>query len=304
MTQYSQLKTIFKEIRECHGAGQSIEDAWQRFYDVAQQTSGNSSGPLDAIRDSLNAVIGDRSKDTLRVLDHGCGSGMKTLYVAAIGYSNVYGVNVNDDVEWLNDVLKQAFGFDDKHFRQTDGKKLPFPDNSIDMIISCQVVEHVSDEDIESYYTEEARVLVNGGHVLHEVPHSFTPYDSHSRLWCAHWFPPFLRPLAFGVLKSIQQNKNLLNKGSLYASQFCGSYVRLRSPIYHRKMLIRCFGSYKDITKERLLANHDWRDYDRDGKLIVRRLIDVLVKMPVLGQVFLLIFSNLMMVQTLATKKS
>ncbi len=303
MTQYSELALIFREIHEKYHAGQDVRDAWQRFSEVAQQTS-TSVGPLDAIKESIDVCAGDRPKDTFRVMDHGCGGGMKIFYVAAIGYPNIFGINVNDDVDWINGVLRQVFGYDEDHFYRTDGKLLPFPDNSMDMIISCQVLEHVSDADIDNYYSEEARVLVDGGSAFHEVPHSFTPFDSHSRLWFAHWFPPFLRPLAYGVLKSIQQKKNLMGAGRLYASQFCGTYVRLRSPIYHRRMLMKHFGSYRDFTKERLLGHHDWQDYDRDGNLVVRRLIDVLVKLPVLGLVFQPLFSNLMMLQTLATKKA
>ncbi len=302
MTQFSELKLIYREIHAKYHAGEDIRDAWRRFTEVAQQTS-KFLGPLDAIRESIDACVDDQPKDTFRVLDHGCGGGMKIFYVAAIGYPNIYGVNVNEDVDWLNGVLRTVLDFDEDRFYRTDGKRLPFPENSMDMIISCQVLEHVSDADIENYYSEEARVLVDGGSAFHEVPHSFTPYDSHSRLWCAHWFPPFLRPLAFGVLKSIQQKKNLMPAGRIYAEQFCGWYVKLRSPIYHRKMLVKYFGSYRDFTRERLLAEHDWQDYDRDGSLMVRRLIDVLVKLPVLGLVFQPLFSNLMMLQTLATKK-
>lgn len=303
MTQYSQLKTIYRNIHQTHADGKSVKELWQQFVEVAQQPGDSTAGPFDAIRDSLDEVIGDNPKDSLRVLDHGCGGGMKIFYAAAIGYTNIYGVNVNNDVQWLNDILKELYGYEDTRFYQIDGKHLPFPDDSLDMIISCQVLEHVSDEHIESYYSEEARVLVDGGHVLHEVPHSFTPYDAHSRLWCAHWFPPFLRPLAFGVLKSIQLKKNLLMEGKTYADWFCGTFVRTRSPIYHRKMLKKHFGAYKDLTKKRLLAPHNWGDYDPEGSLVMRRLVDFLVKLPIMGPPFLWLFSNLVMLQTLATKK-
>ena len=51
--------------------------------------------------------------------------------------------------------MKDKFSFNKKKFLLTDGKKLPFPDKYFDFIISSQVVEHLTDEEVLMYYSEE-----------------------------------------------------------------------------------------------------------------------------------------------------
>jgi len=68
-------------------------------------------------------------------------------------------------------------------------------------------------------------------------------------------------------------------------------------------MLNKYFGSYEDLTRDRLLDHQNWEDYDVDGAITIRRAVDAIVKLPVLGTFLLPIFCNLMMLQTLATKR-
>ena len=56
-----------------------------------------------------------------------------------------------------------------------DARKLPFPDNTFDLVYSLGVIEHFPET--SSAVTEHARVVKNGGHVLITTPHLsvFTP---------------------------------------------------------------------------------------------------------------------------------
>ena len=56
-----------------------------------------------------------------------------------------------------------------------DARKLPFPDNTFDLVYSLGVIEHFPET--FSAVTEHARVAKNGGHVLITTPHLsvFTP---------------------------------------------------------------------------------------------------------------------------------
>ena len=66
------------------------------------------------------------------------------------------------------------------------GGTLPFPDETFDIVLSSQVMEH--NRHIEAYYREAARVLKPWGFLYLHFPHRFQPYDGHTGRWFRHWF--------------------------------------------------------------------------------------------------------------------
>ena len=54
-------------------------------------------------------------------------------------------------------------------------EKNSFPNNYFNFIMSIQVAEHVTNDLINIYYSEEGRVLKEGGDVYHELPHKLIP---------------------------------------------------------------------------------------------------------------------------------
>ena len=61
------------------------------------------------------------------ILDHGCGEcGLISLYLLALGYSGVHGVNVNGEVENLNKIFEILDYKQKKRFFRTNGRELPF----------------------------------------------------------------------------------------------------------------------------------------------------------------------------------
>ena len=107
--------------------------------------------------------------------------------------------------------------------------------------MSIQVAEHVTNDLIDTYYSEEGRILKEGGYVYHELPHKLIPFESHSRLWLIHLFPSFIKPILYGIFVSIQQKKNLFLKGNFYANYFSKEYVILRTPNFHKKNVIETY---------------------------------------------------------------
>jgi len=87
----------------------------------------------------------------MRILDIGCG---REKYPAAVGIdkANLPGVDVVIDFE---------------------KKKLPFSDNSFDMVVLKHTIEHV--EDIGRLMAEIHRVLKKGGKVVIHTPHFSHP---------------------------------------------------------------------------------------------------------------------------------
>jgi SAM-dependent methyltransferase len=281
---------------------ESFIDEWSEYSKIAKSLEFNPPTGLKAITEQLQKLSENLSKDNIVILDHGSGGGFKAMFCAALGYTNIYGIDVDLDFEYLNKILSEIFNISEQRFISTDGKEVPFEDDFFDFIISSQVVEHLRDDEVHLYYSEEGRVLKKGGLAYHEVPHLLIPYESHSRLWMIHLFPFFLKPLLYGVFKSIEYKKNLLPKGLHYAKHFSGDAVKLRMPGFHRKMLLNHFGEYEDLTIARLLENSDFSSYDMDSPLRLRKVLQYIFQIPVIGKIFANLLKNMFMLQTVSKK--
>lgn len=109
---------------------------------------------LDAV---LNAQ--KQSYEDLVVLDVGCGGGFICEEFASRG-AQVTGVDPSKPS--LDEAARHAgqmgYGID---YRNGSGEKLPFADNSFDLVSCCDVLEHV--EDLAQTLNEISRVLKPGG---------------------------------------------------------------------------------------------------------------------------------------------
>jgi ubiquinone/menaquinone biosynthesis C-methylase UbiE len=142
--------------------------------------------------DLINQFVELRAK---RILDVGCGLGM---YVSRFRQfsDDVYGVDIDPDKiaqasEWL------------PNLRVSPAEELPFPDNSFDVILLNEVIEHV-DDDRRSLH-EAFRVLAPGGHVIIYAPNRLYPFETHGYFFAgkyhgpcnlpilANWVPNFVR---------------------------------------------------------------------------------------------------------------
>jgi len=230
----------------------------------------------------------DKLRDEIWILDHGCGGGTTLLYLLALGYKNVYGVDVrNKAIRW-NRIFKEIFNIDEERFICYDGQNLPFESNTFDIIFSEQVLEHVDDSSIVNYYSEEGRTLKNNGIVYHEVPHRLVPYDSHTRTWFIHYLP-------YRVYIWLHKKIGTSNVDWIPYNLF------LRWPKFHKKKLRQYIGEYTDVTAERLLRLQKIKYYD--GPKNLRLIISKLVKIPLIGNIFILLIKNFVMLGTVTTKK-
>ena len=105
-------------------------------------------GALDKI-DNLQALLGTRKVSS--VLEVGCGTGavLAEAVRRGIGTSHV-GIDMADPREHMDE---RAVDLD---LRQYDGSRLPFDDNSFDLVFASHVVEHVPDP--RGFLAELARV--------------------------------------------------------------------------------------------------------------------------------------------------
>src|ERR671932_1378084 len=104
-----------------------------------------------------------------RILDIGCGLGM---YVEKFrNFSDrVYGVDVDSDkVAQASQRLPNIV--------EAPGEALPFPDESFDVILLNEVIEHVDDD--RATIREAYRCLAPGGQIIIYAPNRLYPFETH-----------------------------------------------------------------------------------------------------------------------------
>lgn len=144
---------------------------------------------LEAIRLTELAQIEGVLKDTVpagaKILEIGAGTGWQARELASRGYE-VAAI----DIPTSNHGKARIWPIID-----FDGRFIPFPDQSFDIVYSSNVLEHV--QDTATLNTEIARVLKSGGTAIHYVPTSVW------RAWSLAAFYPALMRDVFNRLHGI-----------------------------------------------------------------------------------------------------
>ncbi|MFZ1753592.1 MAG: class I SAM-dependent methyltransferase [Caldilineaceae bacterium] len=110
-----------------------------------------------------------------KVLVDGCGVGM---YVRALQThaAQVHGLDIEG--EHLLGAVENA---SDAGLVLGRGEQLPYPDNSFDLLLSHEVIEHVQDDRLAA--GEMARVLRPGGRAVIFAPNRLYPFETHGHYW-------------------------------------------------------------------------------------------------------------------------
>jgi SAM-dependent methyltransferase len=108
-----------------------------------------------------------------RVLDDGCGLG---LYVRRFRVltDDVHGVDV--DPERVAEASRTL-----PNIVVAPAEHLPYPDGYFDVVLSHEVLEHVTDE--AAAVSEALRVLRPGGRLVVFVPNRWYPFETHGVYW-------------------------------------------------------------------------------------------------------------------------
>jgi len=107
------------------------------------------------------------------ILDVGCGVG---TYVRALRRfsPNVHGVDIDDE-------KVAVAGRTLPNIRLASAENLPYPDDSFDVVLSHEVIEHVRDD--RQAIGEAVRVLKKGGHLIVFAPNRLYPFETHGAYW-------------------------------------------------------------------------------------------------------------------------
>lgn len=241
---------------------------------------------LERIIAELDEIRGERPREAVAILDHGCGPGSSLIWLAALGYTNIKAVDVGGgDFAEQNRLSRLCWGKSEPVFIDYDGHRLPFADAQFDLIISQQVLEHVHDSALEAYYAEEGRVLRPGGRALHQVPHRLSPYDSHTNMWFVHFLPGAM-PDRF---------MNLIGRE-------WPDHLHLRWPWVHRRLVERHIGPCTNLSADRLQRLSNFSYYD--GPVGLRRLMATACRVPLVGSAIAALTSHAVALETRTIRRS
>jgi 2-polyprenyl-3-methyl-5-hydroxy-6-metoxy-1,4-benzoquinol methylase len=97
-----------------------------------------------------------------RVLDIACGEGYGAAALQQAGAAQVVGVDVS---EFACSHVRSKYGLD---ARAGSAEQIPLPENSVDVVVSFETIEHVSNPG--RFLDECARVLAPGGRLIVSTP--------------------------------------------------------------------------------------------------------------------------------------
>jgi SAM-dependent methyltransferase len=195
--------------------------------------------------------IGVEIQQNARILDFGCGAGSTVSFLRGLGY-DAYGYDVDDELSRRDTNSRSPFI---KIGSRLD-LRLPFEDNTFDLVLSDQVFEHVQDQG--TAWRELYRVTKPGGHGLHVIPARYMPVEGHMfvpfgsvvtyRWWFMLW--AFL-----GIRNSYQRN---LSTTEIVDRNLAFHFDGLRYvPTSQYKVMWPEIGfAYKFLTREYLDEHH------------------------------------------------
>lgn len=117
----------------------------------------------------LNLIRHYAPLEGARILDIGCGLG---VYVRKFREFSDRVCGIDIDPKRLREGAKTTPGL-----MLAVGEHLPFPDNSFDVIVLNEVIEHVTDD--AATMREALRVIRPGGHIAIYAPNRLYPFETH-----------------------------------------------------------------------------------------------------------------------------
>ena len=276
----------FRRLANACREEQPLADLWFAFAAAVRKSSPEPPTHLRRVMEILAVLEADMPRSEIAILDHGTGKGINLFYLVALGYTGIWGANTLPKAQASNRIFHEVLGIEEDRIFVYDGVRLPLPNQSIHLVISQQVVEHVPDASIDAYYADEGRVLSLGGYALHHVPHRFMPYDSHTETWFIHCLP---RALQSPIYRALGHDTERLS-----------GFLFLRNPHFHMRSARRHIGEVEDVTVDRLRRSIDLDAYD--GPRQLRRIVGGICRRPYAGWIPRTVIRPLMMLETVSRK--
>lgn len=141
-----------------------------------------------AIESTLMRLLG-RAPGPLAVADIGCGAGTQSQLWAGHGH-RVFGADINAALIGLARQRAARAGLDIR-FEVASATALPWPDQSMDLCIAPELLEHVADW--QGVLAELLRVLKPGGALFLSTSNRLCPKQEEFTLPLYSWYPGFVK---------------------------------------------------------------------------------------------------------------
>ena len=168
----------------------STHDSFYDYYAKASQTE-TAKERFRGVRDTILRVTAHRNRadGILDVADIGCGAGTQAMIWAELGHM-VHAVDVNEPLLDLGRerAAKAGFAID---FRLGSATALPWPDESVDVCVALELLEHVVEW--ESCLSEFVRILRPGGALFLTTTNQLCPVQAEFNLPLYSWYPSPLK---------------------------------------------------------------------------------------------------------------
>lgn len=144
---------------------------------------------LDVREKVLRLIALSRPPTRLQIADIGCGAGTQSFLWAQLGH-RVFGIDVNEE---LLKLARERSGplADNVNFSLGSATNLPWPDESMDVCLASELLEHVPDW--ESCLNECKRVLKPGGVLYIATTNKLCPRQVEFNLPFYAWYPAPLK---------------------------------------------------------------------------------------------------------------
>ena len=139
--------------------------AWAEDLDYPPELANVPESAVQSFAGIANPFSLGRIEPGARVLDVGSGAGTDSLVAAQMvgPTGSVTGIDMTPEMLAKSPSNAAAMGLENVTFIEADAERLPFDDDSFDVVISNGVIDLIPDKD--AVFSEIFRVLVPGGRI-------------------------------------------------------------------------------------------------------------------------------------------
>jgi 2-polyprenyl-3-methyl-5-hydroxy-6-metoxy-1,4-benzoquinol methylase len=171
---------------EMSEASRDHDPAFLKYYEEAS-ASAKTKHRFESVREKIIQLVGEPRP--LSVLDIGCGAGTQCRLWAEMGFA-VYGVDISASLIRMAEERSAEAGLSIDYYVGS-ATALPYPDESMDVCLLPELLEHVSDW--QSCLKEAIRVLKPDGVLYLSTTNVLCPLQDEFALRAYSWYPAFVK---------------------------------------------------------------------------------------------------------------